>query len=286
MNCLICENPLTVNGLNSENNQILFCLQCNLHSINSSDESVSNNIKKRYHGDFWSESNYDLKELLKTNFSSKKGWDYLVAQESMFEYYKEFLKNKKNILEIGVGTGIHLLAFDKLGFNVTGIEPDPISTKLINEKLIHGTCYNGFFEDFNFEKKFDIIFLYHVVEHLENPKKILEQCKKLIQDDGFIIIAVPDCENPITLTQSIQNPYHLWHFSTKSLEKLCKKLDFSIVKINSFSRLSKNQRRFYKLLKKSNLKSLSKKLSRFYPLTPTLNNNGYEIRLILRKNNS
>ena len=94
MNCLICENPLIIKDSNSENNDVMFCSNCNLHSIDSKKQTTSKNLKERYLGDFWLESNYDLKELLDSNFSSKKGWDYLVAQESMFEYYKQVLKNK------------------------------------------------------------------------------------------------------------------------------------------------------------------------------------------------
>lgn len=285
MNCLICENSLIVRGSNSENNDVMFCSNCNLHSTNSNKQTASKNLKERYLGDFWLESNYNLKELLDSNFSSKKGWDYLVAQESMFEYYKQFLKNKNKILEIGVGTGIHLLAFDKLGFDVTGIEPDPTSSKLINEKLIHGECINGFFEDMNFEHKFDIVFFYHVMEHLENPKRILERCRNLLNENGLIIIAVPDCENQFTLNASIKNPYHLWHFSKQSLEKLSVQLNYNVVKIDSFSRLPKNHRRFYKILKKLKLNFLTKKFSLFYPLMLNTNNDGYEIRLILNKNN-
>ena len=285
MNCLICENSLVVKGANTENNDVMFCFNCNLYSINSGKESKLNNMKNRYQGDFWLESNYNVQELLNSNFSSKKGWDYLVAQESMFEYYKQFLKNKNKILEIGVGTGVHLLAFDKMGFDVTGIEPDPINAELINKKLVHGTCINGFFEDIKFQNKFDIIFFYHVIEHLENPKNILEMCEKLLNPGGLIIIAVPDCDNPSTLNESIKNPYHLWHFSKKSLENLSRKLNYSIIKIDSFSRLPKNQRRFHKILKKLRFNFLSKTLSRFYPLVLNTNNDGYEIRLILRKNN-
>ena len=165
------------------------------------------------------------------------------------------------------------------------IETPEQRLELINKKLVHGTCINGFFEDIKFQNKFDIIFFYHVVEHLENPKNILEMCEKLLNPGGLIIIAVPDCDNPSTLNESIKNPYHLWHFSKKSLENLSRKLNYSIIKIDSFSRLPKNQRRFHKILKKLRFNFLSKTLSRFYPLVLNTNNDGYEIRLILRKNN-
>ena len=221
-------------------------------------------LKKRYGGDFWPESNYDVKEMLRTNFSSKKGWDYLMVQESMFEYYAKLAKGKRTVLEIGVGTGVHLLAFDRMGFTVTGIEPDPLNARLVNEKLKHGKCHNGFFEDFEFDERFDLIFLYHVMEHLTDPRKTLERCSKLLSDDGLVIIAVPDCGNPDTLDLSVKNPYHLWHFSKRSMKRLAEGLDcYSVVKTDSFSELPKTQRRLHKVLKKANMASLSK---RFLPL--------------------
>jgi len=140
-----------------------------------------------------------------------------------------------------------------------------------------------FGQNLDFENKFDVIFLYHVVEHLEHPLFMLKKCKDLLKNDGIIIIAVPDCENPITLEKSISNPFHIWHFSKKSFEILGKNLGMHSLSLESFSRISTSSRRLHKILKKINFSSITYKNNPYFPLTLTDKNNGYEIRLVLKK---
>jgi 2-polyprenyl-3-methyl-5-hydroxy-6-metoxy-1,4-benzoquinol methylase len=278
MECEICGN--TSNISNFLNYPILNCNFCKYNKT-LDDEKTSKDLKEKYKSDFWSQEN--LEDMILTNFSNKQGQDYKLAQESMFEYSKKFIPSKGSILEIGVGTGVHLLNFDKLGYQVTGIEPDLISTEFLNKTLKNGKCINGYIEDLDFEHKFDVIFLYHVVEHLEHPLSILKKCKDLLKNDGIIIIAVPDCENPATLEQSISNPFHIWHFSKKSFEILGEKLKMHSLSLESFARISTSSRRINKILRKINLSLITYKNNPYFPLTPTDNNDGYEIRLVLKK---
>ena len=282
MNCIICGNNLSLNPKNTKENTVYNCKSCNLfNSVPKS--STKNNLKERYMGEFWKQEN--LKEMIRTDFKNKTGQDYRFAQESMFSFCTKYLKNRKKILEIGAGTGIHLIMFDKMGYHVTGVEPDPISTNFINQKLEHGRCINGFIEDIKLNEKFDVVFLYHVIEHIEDPRILLKKCHDFLEDDSIIIIAVPDCKNPETLKKSIKNTYHIWHFSQNSLKKLAIKLGFRILTCESFARISTTKRRFHKILRKLHLTKISKKIYPYYPLRPTTTNNGYEIRLVLSKNN-
>ncbi len=283
MKCFICENDFKNSTLdNPKKCNILFCDSCNLYFVNYDEKKLIKDVKESYKEEFWQE--WNLEEIFASDFKTKIGQDYVLAAESMYAFYKNFLHDNVEILEIGAGTGAHSILLDKMGFHVTSIEPNQESSVLIDNKLQNGRCINGYFEEVHFDKKFDIILLYHVAEHIEHPNQFINLCKSILNENGKIIIAVPDCENPETLKQSINNKYHLWHFSKKSLEKLCDKLDCQIIQIDSFARLPTNQRRFHKILRKTKLRSLSKKYLPFYPLIHTIKNNGYEIRLVLSKN--
>ena len=282
MNCIICGNDLSSYQKNPEKNTVYNCKSCNLfNSVPIS--STKNSPKDDYMGKFWEREN--LKEMIRTDFENKVGQDYQLTQESMYSFCRKYLKNRKKILEIGAGTGIHLIMFDKMGYIVTGVEPDPISANFINQKLEHGRCINGFIEDIKLNEKFNVVFLYHVVEHIEDPRALLKKCHDFLEDGGIIIIAVPDCENPENLSKSIENTYHLWHFSQNSLKKLTTKLGYKILTCESFARISTTKRRFHKILRKIHLTKFSKKTYPYYPLIHTVSNDGYEIRLILSKNN-
>jgi 2-polyprenyl-3-methyl-5-hydroxy-6-metoxy-1,4-benzoquinol methylase len=277
MECEICGNSL---------NSTIFlnrsALNCNFCKYNKTVENEKNSkeLKEKYKSDFWSQEK--LEDMILTNFSNKQGRDYKLAQESMYEYCRKFIPSQGRILEIGVGTGVHLINFDKLGYQVTGIEPDLLSTEFLNKTLKNGKCINGYIEDLDFEKKFDVVFLYHVVEHLEHPLLMLKKCKDLLKNDGIIIIAVPDCENPETLEKSVTNPFHIWHFSKKSFEILGEKLKMHSLSLESFTRVSTNSRRIHLILRKANLSFITRKNNPHFPLTPTDKNNGYEIRLVLK----
>jgi len=281
MHCSVCGNLLSLYTENPEKNPVYNCTSCNLFMEVFSEKMTANDVKASYKGDFWQEQN--LEEMIRTDFKNKTGQDYQLAQQSMYSYCKKYLDGKKDILEIGAGTGVHLIMFDKMGFHVTGIEPDPRSTDFINQKLKHGRCINGFIEDLKIDEKFDVIFLYHTLEHITKPDLLLRKCNDLLRNDGIIIIAVPDCENTKTLKESINNTYHLWHFSQTSLKKLAAKRGYAILACDSFGRIPTNIRRMHKMLREIHLTSLSKKIYPYYPLRHTIRKDGYEIRLILSK---
>lgn len=277
MNCEIC--GILVDKSELVQHTVLKCNSCQYYKTEENEKNLKE-LREKYKGDFWTQEN--LQELIKNNFSNKQGRDYKLAQESMFEFSKKFIPSKGSILEIGVGTGIHLLNFDKLGYQVTGIEPDPISTEFLNKKLKNGKCINGYIEDLDFKEKFDVIFLYHVVEHIEHPLTMLKKCKDLLKDNGIIIIAVPDCENPISLKSSVSNPFHMWHFSKKSFETIGKNLKMNLLYSESFARVSTISRRINLILRKIHLSSLTRRNNPYFPLTQTNKKDGYEIRLILK----
>jgi len=271
-------------GFNSINKPILKCESCSLHFVQK-EQTSNKQLRKRYQeGNFWDDTNYDLEKMINSNFTDEQGKHIALNWSSMFEYCKQYLSKKQKILEIGVGTGVHMIMFDQNGYDVTGIEPDTRNTLLINKKLIHGNCINGFVEEQTFQNKFDVIWLYHVVEHVLNPEQLLKNCNKFVKNKGLIIIAVPDCDNPYTLKSSINNQDHLWHFSKASLNALFSKMEYKIERFNSMAAIKDlNTQRIHDRLQKYGFSSINKKIWHFWPLKITEKNNGNEIRAILRK---
>ena len=102
--------------------------------------------------------------------------------KSQKKYCKEILNKNKSILEIGSGHGEAIYNFDKIGYNVLGIEPDKTNVILINKKLKNSKCIVEKAETFSFDKKFDIIWLNHVFEHLSNPIKFLQKLNSYLND--------------------------------------------------------------------------------------------------------
>ena len=138
---------------------------------------------------------------------------------------KHFAKGDR-IMDVGCGTGNLLSKLKKAGFtNIVGMDPSPLCKKVAAKefgvKVITSTIevYKGD------KKKYKLIMFNSVLEHLVDPKSVIEKIAKHIADDGYLFLTVPDIDN----TQyDVKEPYaefsteHINFFSRRSLHILLK----------------------------------------------------------------
>lgn len=154
---------------------------------------------------------------------------------SQFKYLKSHVKGKK-LLEIGSGEGFLLEWFEKNNYDVFGIEPSKENLSVIQKKIKKGKCITGFIEDaYPLKKKFDIIIISHVLEHLIDCKESLIELGKLLEPNGIIFIEVPNCGNQEMLEHSINTQPHIHHFSKNNLEMLVQKCGYTVIDSSVFS---------------------------------------------------
>lgn len=147
---------------------------------------------------------------------------------------KEHSSGKK-IMDIGCGIGLFLAKCKKNGFETLGIEPNENARKIATTEL-------GLkIEDENYLDKidnnsFDIICMWHVLEHVSNLNKRVEELKRILSKDGVLIIAVPnylsfDAIYYKEFWAGFDVPRHLYHFSAETIKKLFAKHNMEIEKI-------------------------------------------------------
>ena len=100
------------------------------------------------------------------------------------------------LLEIGSHEGLFLREAQKAGFEILGIEPNLyVADYAIKNGL---TTITGSFEE-SFEKvkdkKFDVVALFHTLEHMPDYLENFKKIKTLIKPDGYLIIEVPNRES-------------------------------------------------------------------------------------------
>lgn len=128
---------------------------------------------------------------------------------------------KGRLLDIGAGTGDFLLEAKKRGWKVKGIEPNESARILALEK---GLNLSPNSEDFR-SNKFDVITLWHVLEHVPDLKAQIIELEHLLKKGGLLIIAVPnyksyDAQYYKEFWAAYDVPRHLWHFSRNSFKHL------------------------------------------------------------------
>ncbi len=128
---------------------------------------------------------------------------------------------KKVLLDIGAGTGDFLLYAKKRGWSVSGIETNSSARALAKAKDL------DLFKERpgGLIPKPTAISLWHVLEHLPDPKEYLKWIHTQLEEQGILIIAVPnfkswDAKHYQSDWAAYDVPRHLWHFSKKSILEL------------------------------------------------------------------
>ena len=153
--------------------------------------------------------------------------------EKIYQVVKKYTLNKKvqlvnkysneqkKLLDIGCGTGEFLTTAKNHNWKVIGVELNyQARTKASNKDLI-------VYENINHLKnqKFEVITLWHVLEHLPNLEDQIKNIKSLLKKNGTLIIAVPnyksyDAQYYKEFWAAYDTPRHLWHFSQTAMKKL------------------------------------------------------------------
>lgn len=164
--------------------------------------------------------------------------------ERLYQFIKGFaLKNKINIindlhpqkgklLDIGAGTGDFLALAKAKGWDTIGTEP---SQKAKSIALKKGVSFSDATEVLE-KNSFDVITMWHVLEHVPDVEKQIKELKRLLKPEGTIIIAVPnfrsfDAKYYRRFWAGFDVPRHLWHFSKKAIKQLFLKEKMKVEKI-------------------------------------------------------
>lgn len=158
------------------------------------------------------------------------------SQKTVFDKIYQFLKNyniryklnllpknSKTILDFGCGTGEFLAHAQKRNLTIFGIEPNPTALKIAQTKLGKDRISSG--DIYSIPEQFDVITLWHVLEHIPHLENFLPTLISKLKPDGKLFIAVPNYQS---YDASIYKnhwaaydvPRHLWHFSPKSMKSL------------------------------------------------------------------
>jgi 2-polyprenyl-3-methyl-5-hydroxy-6-metoxy-1,4-benzoquinol methylase len=95
------------------------------------------------------------------------------------------------LLDVGCGNGDFMLRMRGLGWNVSGVDPDPAA---VTRGLSHGLeIFSGMVADVPGDAQYDVITLNHVMEHVADPVGVLRECRRRLRPQtGRVVITTPN----------------------------------------------------------------------------------------------
>jgi len=142
------------------------------------------------------------------------------------------------ILDVGCAEGRLLKSFLEYGCQCWGIEHPsyPAQRFLDSDQIVY---LQGDLHAVNLpEGAFDLIFLWHALEHMDNPQLIMSRLHKLLAPKGAIIVAVPNFSSVEARRFKqfwfhLDIPWHKYHFNEKSIRYLITKNHFRVIRMST-----------------------------------------------------
>lgn len=143
------------------------------------------------------------------------------------------MPNKNNLLDIGCGSGAFLAFMAKEGWNCTGIEPSEKARAYAKQN--YGLAV---YEPLRFfelpAQNYEVITMWHVLEHVHLLNEYIVQLKKLLKPGGLLLIAVPnsqaaEAEHYGAAWAAYDVPRHLYHFAPSDMENLLQKHQITLL---------------------------------------------------------
>ena len=162
-------------------------------------------------------------------------WRGLTSTERLADLQRVTGAKSGRLLEIGSSTG-EFLVTAQTAFKVTGVEADRVSSAIAQARGLH--CFNGTLFDARFPTShFDLVVMYHVIEHFPSPQHILREVHRILWPKGWVVIETPNIDNfwykllGARWRQFI--PDHRFFFTPETIKRLCQENGFEVVAVQS-----------------------------------------------------
>ncbi|MEW6614141.1 MAG: class I SAM-dependent methyltransferase [Thermodesulfobacteriota bacterium] len=165
-------------------------------------------------------------------------------RNKLYDHILDLIEARKKvgkILDVGTGCGFFLVAAQKKGWKVKGIEPSMKSVEVArNQNALD--VFNGTLLEYNENNKFDVITFINVLDHLVEPWKEIELAKHLLKSQGLIYVRFPNGSVHTRIYRLASKlgftnfalrflVFHQYSFSSKYIKRLLSDFGFSEIMI-------------------------------------------------------
>jgi ubiquinone/menaquinone biosynthesis C-methylase UbiE len=137
------------------------------------------------------------------------------------------------ILDIGTAAGAFLGVAKQRGWEVAGCEPNRWMADWGREQygidIQPGTIFDMGLED----QSFDVVTLWDVLEHTPDPKKVLQECRRVLKPGGLLVVNYPDIEAFVSRLMGRRWVFllsiHLYYFTVETIREMLRVSGFEMV---------------------------------------------------------
>ena len=233
--CPICKNTVFHEFLKSkdyfltkEEFTIVQCQKCGLKFVNPRPDEIE--ISRYYESSDYISHDSQTPGIRNFLYSNVRNY----TRRKKLQLIEKYTRGKK-ILDIGCGTGEFLSYCQQSGWEVKGVEPNPKAREYALRKyhveVLDESQLSALTNPF-----FDVITLWHVLEHVHRLEERMQKIHQILNDDGTLIMAVPnsnswDACHYKNFWAAYDLPRHIYHFSQNTINHLAKNSGFEIKKI-------------------------------------------------------
>ena len=232
-NCPICKTQifdpfLTCKDytVSQQNFTIVSCNNCNFKFTNPRPEDK--NLGDYYKSEDYISHSNTSKGVISKLYKQVRNYTLKKKLKLITNYV-----SRGTILDYGCGTGMFLNACQKAGWKAFGMEPNEGARKIASEMGLNTFSDKERIQTYVGQQTFDIITLWHVLEHVTDLEQTLTFFKEKLSRNGILIIAVPnytsyDANHYKQFWAAYDVPRHLYHYEIKTIKKLLEPYSFTL----------------------------------------------------------
>jgi len=224
--CILCgstENTLIQTGMrHAPQLEVHRCAHCGLVYSwpRPTEEELGQYYSELYHQDYGDPS---VEERYRTD---------LDEAHSRVRRLLPFLHSDMRLMEVGSGSGAFIDAVHSHVGEVVGVEPDAASRVYIADQM-KLTVVERVTDILHDDKTFDVVVLFHVLEHIPDPVRFLQSLSHLLRPDGRLVLEVPSVDDVLVAVYKIPaylrfyyQKTHLYYFSGDTLTAVLSQAGF------------------------------------------------------------
>jgi 2-polyprenyl-3-methyl-5-hydroxy-6-metoxy-1,4-benzoquinol methylase len=223
--CLLCDRPVSIQDKYAQRGRWSYfrCPSCGLVFLHPAPDDKA--LQDFYNNSYEVEFHSYFKAVRRRSKITLDGLETHFPQHG-------------RLLEVGCSYGGFLAEARTRGWDVTGVELS--ETAVEHARSLGLRVFSGSLPDQipDLGEPYDVLVMFHVIEHIPDPLALLESCRKLIKPGGLLILKTPNVESSIAkITGSswhwISPPAHLYLYSPATLKKLLTKAGYCAITLNS-----------------------------------------------------